>query len=131
MTRSTRTRGAVTAILAAGCLLAPTAMANDANVYIPPAPDTATQQGQQWLESHPAPAAPLPDAHKTANVYVPPAQDLPDTMSTPEPPRAIADAPGAGDGGTLWTAIGLGFGGAMSVAALATAFAGRSRRAHA
>jgi hypothetical protein len=45
-----------------------------ANVYVPPAPATATWQGQHWLQTHPIPQD-LPNPRKTANVYVPPAAE--------------------------------------------------------
>jgi hypothetical protein len=88
MTSSTLlSRRGLAAILAAGCLVAPAAAQSAdngssgknparANVYVPPAPDTAARQGQRWLEARGTTQdSPLPDARKTANVYVPPSPD--------------------------------------------------------
>jgi hypothetical protein len=87
MISSTRLgRGGLAAIFVAGCLVAPAAVAQSAdrgssvkdparaNVHVPPAPATATRQGQRWLQTHPAPQE-LPNPRKTANVYVPPAAE--------------------------------------------------------
>jgi hypothetical protein len=77
--RTTRTIAASLAAVRGAAALAGPAAAGQrgaidsakAKVYVPPAPETATRQGQRWLEVHPA-AQNLPDARKTANVYVPP-----------------------------------------------------------
>jgi hypothetical protein len=86
-------RGALAAILAAGSPAASTAMAQSAdhgprlkhpvraNVYVPPSPDTATREGQRWVDAHPAPQD-LLDARKTANVYVPPPGSYADQVSS-------------------------------------------------
>jgi hypothetical protein len=86
-------RGALAAILVAGCLVPPAAVAqspergsggNDparANVYVPPSPDTATRQGKRGLDAHPAPRD-LPSARKKANVYVPPSGSYADHVSS-------------------------------------------------
>jgi hypothetical protein len=93
LSRTLLGRGALAAILVAGCLVAPTAMAQSpargsggadparANVYVPPSPDTATRQGQRWLAAHPVPQD-LPSARKKANVYVPPSGSYADQVSS-------------------------------------------------
>jgi hypothetical protein len=106
MISSTRLgRGALAAIFLAGCLVAPAAVAQPAdrgssdrdpahaNVYVPPAPDTATQQGQRWLQTHPAPQG-LPNPRTTANVYVPPAAEQAPTTggSSAHQISALSDA---------------------------------------
>jgi hypothetical protein len=153
-------RGALAAILVAGCLAAPAAVAQPpdhgssvkararANVYVPPSPDTATEQGQRWLETHPAPHD-LPDTHKTANVYVPPAgeqapiagesyaaevgslsdEQLAAAYGTAIPtwiPTSASTPVASDDGAGPWAVIGLALGGA---ALLGGARLARVRRA--
>jgi hypothetical protein len=157
-------RGALAAILVAGCLAAPAAVAQPpdhgssvkararANVYVPPSPDTATEQGQRWLETHPAPHD-LPDAHKTANVYVPPAGEqapiaggsyaaevgslsdgqlaaaygtaIPTWIPTSASTPVASDDDGAGP----WAVIGLALGGAALLGGASLALVRRARRA--
>jgi hypothetical protein len=84
MTSSTLlSRGALAAILATGCLVAPAAMAQTpergsggkdparANVYVPPSAVTATQQDMRSPDARDSASA--TSAH--ANVYVPPSPD--------------------------------------------------------
>jgi hypothetical protein len=134
-------RGALAAILAVGCLVAPAAMAqspdrgsggNDpasANVYVPPSPDTATRQGERWLQTHPVPQD-LPDADKTANVYVPPAQGLSSALDSPAPTQTVAHAavPSADDGASPWAALGLALGCAALLGGAGLALVHRARR---
>jgi hypothetical protein len=142
MTTSTRlARGALAAILVSGCLGAPAAMAQSldrgsskdparANVYVPPSPDTATRQGQRWLDAHPVPQD-LPDPDKTANVYVPPAQGLARALDSPAPTQTIAHAavPCADDGASPWAVIGLALGGAALLGGAGLRLVHRARRA--
>ena len=102
-------RGALAAILAAGCLLTPTAMARSggdgsavggpprANVYVPPSPDTATPQRD---------VADLPEA---ANVYIAPTEAGLPVSRRPAPTRS---APTPDDAGP-WPVIGLALGCAL------------------
>lgn len=82
-----------------------------ANVYVRPAPDTATRQGERWLRQHPVPRD-LPDADKTANVYVPPAQGLSSALDSLPPTQTIAHAavPSTDEGASPWAVIGLALG---------------------
>ena len=116
--RTLLSRGTLAAIFAAGCLLAPTAMADTAegpwirdsapaNVHIPPSPDTATEQGGRWADAHPA-AEDLANLNKKANVYVPPAQAGPPRTPV-RPPHAqpiAVSADGAGASGVIGVALG-------------------------
>jgi hypothetical protein len=84
MTSSTLSRRALAAILAAGCLAAPTAMAQSAgngpsvkeparaNVYVPPSPAASPEASETANVYVPPSPAASPDASETANVYVPP-----------------------------------------------------------
>jgi len=147
MTSSTLVgRGALAAILVAGYLAASAAMAQSpdngssvkdparANVYVPPSPDTATRQGQRWLDAQGTPDLRSPDARdaasnagETANVYVPP---VPDGLSAPQgpaPTRTIVHA--ADDGAGPWAVIGLALGGAALLGGASLALVRRTRRA--
>jgi hypothetical protein len=98
--RTLLSRGTLAAMVAAGCLLAPTAMADTAegpwmrdsapaNVHIPPSPDTATM-------------------NEKANVYVPPAQ-----AGSPRVPVRPADTQAitvSDDGVSAWAVIGVALG---------------------
>lgn len=102
-----------------------------ANVYVRPAPDTATRQGERWLRQHPVPRD-LPDADKTANVYVPPAQGLSSALDSLAPTQTIAHPaiPPADDGASPWAVLGLTLACAALLcgAALALAHRRRARR---
>jgi hypothetical protein len=135
-------RRALAAILVAGCLVAPAAMAQSpergsgakgsarAHVYVPPSPDTATRQGERWLQSHPVPQD-LPDPHKTANVYVPPAQGLSSALDSLPPTQTIAHAavPSTDEGASPWAVIGLALGCTALLGGAGLALAHRARRA--
>jgi hypothetical protein len=113
-------RGTLVAMLVAGCLVAPAAMAQSpqsgsggkdpahANVYIAPSPDTATRQGERWLKAHPV-ALDLPAPDKTANVYVPPAQRVASAPASPVPTQTVAHPAVAStdDGAGPWAVLGL------------------------
>jgi hypothetical protein len=143
-------RGALAAILVAGCLIVPSAMArpsdhvsggNDparANVYVPPSPDTATPQAQQWLNAQgatwdlrsPDTRGAAGTSPETANVYVPP---VPDGLSSPggmAPTQTIAHpaVPSADDGASPWAVIGLALGGAALLGIAGLALVHRARR---
>jgi hypothetical protein len=143
-------RRALAAILVAGCLVAPGAMAQSpergsggkdparANAYVPPSPDTAARQGQQWLNAQGATwdlrsldtrdaAGKVPE---TANVYVPP---VPDGLSSPRgtaPTQTIAHpaVPSADDGTSPWAVLGLALGGAALLGVAGLALVHRARR---
>jgi hypothetical protein len=133
-------RVVLAAILAAVCLVAPAAMAQSpdggssgkdpagANVYVPPAPDAATRQGERWLRQHPVPQD-LPDAEKTANVYVPPAQGLASALDSLAPTQTIAHpaVPSADDGASPWAVLGLTLGCAALLGGAGAALAHRRR----
>jgi hypothetical protein len=135
-------RRALAAILVAGCLVAPAAMAQSpergsggkdparANVYVPPSPDTATRQGERWLQTHPVPQD-LPDSHKTADVYVPPAQGLSSALDSLVPTQTVAHpaVPSADDGASAWAVLGLALGCAALLGGAGFALAHRARRA--
>jgi hypothetical protein len=135
-------RRALAAILVAGCLVAPAAMAQSpergsggkdsarADVYVPPSPDTATRQGERWLQTHPVPQDP-PDSHRTANVYVPPAQGLSSALDSLVPTQTVAHpaVPSADDGASAWAVLGLALGCAALLGGAGFALAHRARRA--
>jgi hypothetical protein len=142
MPRSTLIRrGSVAAVLVAGCLVAPAAMAQSperessskdparANVYVAPSPDAATRQGERWLRTHSVPQR-LPDPHKTANVYVPPAQGVASALDSLAPTQTVAHpaAPAANDGATVWPVLGLALGCAALLGGAGLALARRARR---
>jgi hypothetical protein len=134
-------RGALAAVLVAGFLVAPAAVAQPAdrgpggkvparaNVYVPPSLDTATRQGPRWLDAHPA-TQDLPDANKTANVYVPPAQGLASALDSPAPTATIAHAavPSVDDGAGPWAVIGVALGCAALLGGAGLALMHRVRR---
>jgi hypothetical protein len=146
MTSSTFvSRGAFAAILVAGCLVAPAAMAqspdggssvNDrprANVYVPPSPETATEQGRRF-EAQGTPDLRSPDrrdaasrAGETANVYIPPVTEGMSAPQGPAPTQTIART--ADDGPGLWAVIGLALGGALLVGGASLALVRRARLA--
>jgi hypothetical protein len=143
MTTSTFvSRGAFAAILVAGCLVAPAAMAQSpdggssakdparADVYVPPSPETATEQGQRWLEAQRAPDFRSPDqrdAAKTANVYIPPVTDGMAAPQGPAPTPSIARTPD--DGPSPWAVIGLALAGALLLGGASLALVHRQRLA--
>jgi hypothetical protein len=132
---------ALAAILVAGCLVAPAAMAQSpergsggkgsarANVYVPPSPETAIRQGERWLQTHPVPQE-LPDPHKTANVYVPPAQRLYGALNSPAATQTVAHpaVPSADDGASPWAVLGLALACAALLGGAGLALAHRARR---
>jgi hypothetical protein len=138
MTSSTLlSRGTLAAILAAGCLLAPTAMADTAegpwlrdhagaNAYVPPSPDTATEQGRRWADAHPA-AEDLANTNKKANVYVPPAQAGPPRV--PVRPAHREPITVGADGASVWAVIGVALGGIALLGSAGVAVMRRVRRA--
>jgi hypothetical protein len=143
MTTSTSPRRrALAAVLVAGCLVAPAAMAQSpgrgssgkdaarANVYVAPSPDAATRQGERWLQTHPVPQD-LPDSHRTANVYVPPAQGLSSALDSLVPTQTVAHAavPSADDGANAWAVVGLALGCAALLGGAGLALVHRARRA--
>jgi hypothetical protein len=98
-------RGALAAILAAGCLLTPSAMAQSANVYVPPSPSTATPQAPSWPAGDVA-TRNLGGASETADVYIPPTEaGLPVSRRS----ASTQNAPSTDDAGP-WPAIGLALG---------------------
>jgi hypothetical protein len=138
MTSSTLlSRGTLAAIFAAGCLLAPTAMADTAegpwirdsaraNVYIPPSPDTATEQGRRSVDAQPATEDPA-QVNETANVYVPPAQaGRPGVPVRPAHTQAIT---ASADGASAWAVIGVALGCLALLGSAGVAVMRRVRRA--
>ena len=130
-------RGTLAAIFAAGCLLAPTAMADTAegpwmrdsaraNVQSPPSPDTTTEQGRRWSDAHPA-AEDLANLNKTANVYVPPAQAGP--PRTPVRPAPTQPITVSADGTSAWAVVGVALGCIALLASAGVAVTRRVRRA--
>jgi hypothetical protein len=139
-------RRAFAAILVAGWLVAPAAMAQSpdgpssvkdrarANVYVPPSPETATEQGQRWLDAQTTPNLQSPDQRdaasrvgETANVYIPPVTD---GMSVPQgqaPTQTIART--ADDDPSPWAVIGLALGGALLLGGASLALVHRARLA--
>ena len=95
-------RGALAAILAAGCLLTPTAMAQSANVYIPPSPNTAAQQSPSWPTGDVA-TRNVGGASETADVYIAPTEAGLPVSGRPAPTQNADDA-------GPWPAIGLALG---------------------
>jgi hypothetical protein len=134
-------RGTLAAMLVAGCLVAPAAIAqspergssgNDpahANVYVAPAPDAATRQGERWLQAHPVPQD-LPDPHKTANVYVPPAQGVASGLDSLVPTQTVAHPAVAptDDGAGPWAVLGLALAGVALLGGACLVLAQRARR---
>jgi hypothetical protein len=123
-------RGTLAAMLVAGCLVAPAAMAQSANVYVAPSPDAATRQGERWLQAHPVPQD-LPDPHKTANVYVPPAQGVASALDSLAPTQTVAHpAVASTDGGAgPWAVLGLALGCVALLGGACLVLAQRGRRA--
>jgi hypothetical protein len=121
-------RAALCAILVTGCLT-PAAIAQSPHVYVPPSPDTATRQGERWLQTHPAPQDVI-DPHKTANVYVPPAQGVSSALDSLPPAQTIAHAaaPSADGGASPWTVIGLALGCTALLGGVCLALVHRTRR---
>jgi hypothetical protein len=139
MTSSTLlSRGTLAAILAAGCLLAPAAMADtaegpwlrdraaSANVQVPPSPDTATEQGRRWDAAHPA-AEDLANMNKKANVYVPPAQA--GSPRVPVRPAHTQPVTVSGDGASTWAVVGVALGCIALLGSAGVAVMRRVRRA--
>jgi hypothetical protein len=134
-------RGTLVAMLVAGCLVAPAAMAQSsergsggkdpahANVYVAPSPDAATRQGERWLKAHPV-AQDLPDPHKTANVYVPPAQGVANALDAPVPTQTVAHPAVAptDDGAGPWAVLGLALACVALVGGACLVLAQRGRR---
>jgi hypothetical protein len=134
--------GALAAILVAGCLVAPAALAQSsergsggtdparANVYVVPSPDTATRQGERWLHAHPV-AQDLPEPHKTANVYVPPAEGVASALDSLAPTQTVAHPAAAAvdDGAGPWAVLGLALGCVALLGGAGLVLAHRGRRA--
>ena len=122
-------RGTLAAMLAVGCLVAPAAMAQSANVYVAPSPDVATRQGERWLQAHPV-RQDLPDPHKTANVYVPPAQGVASALDSLAPTQTVAHPAVASTEGTgPWAVLGLALACAALLGGACLVLAQRGRRA--
>ena len=118
--RKLLSRGTLAALFAAGCLLAPTAMADTAegpwlrdfaraNVYVPPSPDTAAEQDEK------------------ANVYVPPAQAGP--PRAPARPAHTQPVTVSADGASTWAIIGVALGCIALLGSAGVAVMRRARRA--
>jgi hypothetical protein len=147
MTSSTFvSRGAFAAILAAGCLVAPAAMAQSpdggsrvkdrarANVYVPPSPETAIEQGERFDAQGTTPDLRSPDqrdgasrAGETANVYIPPVTEGMSAPQGPAPTQTVART--ADDGPGSWAVIGLVLGGALLLGGASLASVRRARLA--
>jgi hypothetical protein len=112
-------RRALAAILAAGCLLTPTAMAQSANVYVPPSPTAAAQQSPSWPEGDVA-TRNLGGASETADVYIPPTEA---GMPLSGRPNALTS-----DDAGPWPVIGLALGGSLLLAGAGAAMVRHSPR---